>query len=695
MADLSNLSNEELMQYVNKTKTEPKQESVKAPVYDLSKLSNEDLVKLVDETSPAKKAYELNNKITETVAAPLSAVGNTYDRFITSPTRAAIGAVQEGNNPFKAFGKQFGEDPNQAPSGKQIATKAGLSTNENMIFPFKGPNAENIKVSPAGSAGFGIDVVADPTNFIPIKTIAGVAGRAVGEGAVLAGKAAIGAADLATGSRVFSTAADAAKNIGKSAKLAVTDLFNPKIASDFAEMSSIAVKNGLDPKILPEAIEFGRDSFITKAASHKMVGPLGQEELAKFNASLDATKSATENQIATVANGPVLSKQEAGGYIRQAFDEGVDNFFNKVEVTHDKIIKDYPGLTLTTGYAAGDTHIDKLNSVLNDIEKFAKRRVQSGFTDLQEAQGRRLLKSVEAIRSTNGSYADTVEALRNIGEAAFKSQNTAAAIPADISKMRDLYGALNDALISTVRTNVSPELANELFLSNKEMSQFIGQKNPLAKVIGNPSLSDEAVFRTLVENGDSNKIQALHQVLGSEKMQPVKAAWMNSLIKRDLNEGFSFQPIAGALQNKKIVFENLLSPEEISNFRDIVRLGLSHGNVPSIPGAGASGVFNDIVGAVKSGLGNDAFLQASKERAREAELSKQSTSLRPPLTSSNGDFTPIFSEGYKQFIPQSTEFSDLVKLGLKRPAKAAQVINSQDQGKIQQQNAFQRRLQQK
>lgn len=677
MADLSKYSDDELAKLA---KVAPSAKDSPAPSgHDFSQYSDEQLIKMLDR-SPADDTMEKAKALGSAALKPVVAAGRFVDSYTGAPTRAAIGAIQEGKNPFRAFGQQFGSDPDAAPTGKQIAAKAGLSTEGSISVPLKGLTGENYKVSPAGIAGFGIDVVADPTNFVPMGAIAK-------GGARLVGKTAATAANFVPGGKLATTAIDATKESLKGAKLAVNDLLNPRMAPDFEEMSAIAARNGIDAKSLPEAIEFGQNSVITRAARNKAEGPLGQESLERFNNVLLETRDATERQIANIAQGPVLSKQEAGAYIRRAFDEGVDDFFSKVEVTHSKIVKDYPGLKLTTGLASQDEHVAKLNSALNGIEKFAKGRISRGISGLQEEQGRRLLKAVDAIRATNGSYKQTVEALRDIGEAAFKSQNTMAAIPADVERLRDLYGVINDALIDTVRKNVSPDVANELWLANKEMSSFIGNKNPLAQVIGNRNLSDEAVFRALVENGDSNKLQSLRIVLGDQRLGPVKGAWLDSLIKRDLDQSFTFKPIIGSMRNKRVVLDNLFEPNELKDFIDVVRLGDRYGNpILSTSGTGASNAFRDIYEGFKGGITNDAFIETAKRRAREAaiggQLSGQSIQLpSAALKGSRGDMLGGLlgpSRGR-----------------LERSAKTSQVISSQDEERKARQNAFERRLQKK
>lgn len=85
-----------------------------------------------------------------------------------APTRAAFHAAQKGQPVAEAFGEQFGADPAFAPTGKQIATTAGVSDEPAFKLPVIG------EVSPAGAAGLGLEMVLDPSVFIGAGTAKGM-----------------------------------------------------------------------------------------------------------------------------------------------------------------------------------------------------------------------------------------------------------------------------------------------------------------------------------------------------------------------------------------------------------------------------------------------------------------------------------------------------------------------------------------
>lgn len=143
----------------------------------------------------------------------VGAAGEFIDKYTGAPTRAAIGAVQEGEGlggAAEAFGEQFGEDPGLAPTGEDIAKRAGLS--DEALAPGVSPTEAGIQAlqsggsmgdaamaignrfleapwsahpatqlaaqsSPAEIAGLGIDIAADPTNVVPVGPLAKVAAK--------------------------------------------------------------------------------------------------------------------------------------------------------------------------------------------------------------------------------------------------------------------------------------------------------------------------------------------------------------------------------------------------------------------------------------------------------------------------------------------------------------------------------------
>src|SRR6185312_3328327 len=152
---------------------------------------------VADESSPG-----LISQIGSAVASGANRIGNAVDSYTGAPTRAAISAAMSGQNPISAFGSQFGADPSTAPTGKDIAAKAGLSTssilspqNQKMLAAMAkgspigfvanavapGSVEKATGASPAGIVGAGIDIGANPINYVPVGDVVEGASNVAGD----------------------------------------------------------------------------------------------------------------------------------------------------------------------------------------------------------------------------------------------------------------------------------------------------------------------------------------------------------------------------------------------------------------------------------------------------------------------------------------------------------------------------------
>lgn len=606
----------------------------------------------------------------ESAMGAIASAADAVDSYTGAPARAAIGALQDGKNPITAGMDAFGADPKTVPTGKQIAAKAGLNTEESIALPtvkalrkaltfqLKPEEMNNdpelgTKVSPAGMAGVGIELLADPTNLIP--GAAALKGTKVGAKALAKGANAAGDVAKAAGQTV--KALPGAQTAGTAGKMAVDGvsntasalkkMFTPTQAPDYKELLDVARKNNIDPKLLPESVEFGEASFISRAARNRAEGVLGETHLKKFEEGLDAVREATERKVHQISGGSAPSSVEAGELIRKGYDDGVSKLFDNVGMTHNKIVESIPGLKMSP------EAISKIDSKLNGIEKWAKGRAERGFTAAQREQAKQVIAAVNAVRSskvpektltkvTRGgkkgsewvtedlySYKRLVETLREIGDVAFKSQNVLADIPPDVSKFRDLYHAINEGLIDTVRHSAGAPVADELVASNKLITDFLGDKSTIAGVVGNRNMSPERVFTALVEHGDTAKIKALKRILPPETFKRLKGAFLASQIKRSADGGFTFKSLHNNLRNKKTVMAEILDGNEIAEFADLIRLGDRFGNpVLSTSGTGGSSLFRNITEGIRSGLESDTVIGTLKESARKRALNPPAKVLK-------------------------------------------------------------------
>lgn len=119
----------------------------------------------------------------------IAPIGEAIDQYGGgAATRSAISALQRGESGVDAFKQQYGEDPSLAPTGKQIVEEAGVTQRpikeflpegiNQFVDKYSGGAVKSFTELPVSSvAGFGVDVLADPTNLIPGKAVAGASSK--------------------------------------------------------------------------------------------------------------------------------------------------------------------------------------------------------------------------------------------------------------------------------------------------------------------------------------------------------------------------------------------------------------------------------------------------------------------------------------------------------------------------------------
>ena len=573
------------------------------------------------------------------------ATGQFIDKFTGAPTRAAIGELQQGiglpdptasvdeqlqaqgftiqdapqdrgllesiGETAKTFGKQFGADPTLAPSGKELVETAGVP--------------EGI---PSTVAGFLVDVAADPTNVIPVGAALKLAGKGIKGGSKLAVKGSAKAVDIATGARTTETLKGVSRSADNIINL-VKKRFNPKLADDFEEMTSIANKNSVDTKLLPEAIEFGNDTVVDRAGRALTEGPAGEERLKKFLTAKGQIDDALDVQIDVISKQRFVDRVDAGKHLLESYNKGIDRVFKDVDFTYKSIGSQVPGLELSEAASKA------MNIKLNKISRDAARMVRTGVTSSRRAQGKQLLEAVQKVKGSK-SYNQAVDQLQEIGNVAFKkTQQALGDVPVETKEMQKMYFALRDGLTSTVRSNLGDDIANGLQKNNKALSKLFSDNSVLAPVIGRKNISPEAVFKSLIENGDSKKLDALRSILTKEEIAPLKAAFVEGLIKRNADGEVLFASTIKSLQgNKKIkdVMRSLFdSPEELDEIRDLLRLGDRMGNpFLSTSATGSSNAFNRFFDEIKTEVTDEVILQKLKSKARRSSAPKVKPRISKP-----------------------------------------------------------------
>lgn len=115
-------------------------------------------------------------EVRQDAAEGLLGASRAVESVTAAPVRAGVRELQESGDfgaAIGAAGGQFGMAPEQAPTGKDIAAKAGISTEPAFSLPVIGD------VSPAGAAGLVAEMVLDPTALISFG--GGTASKAAGK----------------------------------------------------------------------------------------------------------------------------------------------------------------------------------------------------------------------------------------------------------------------------------------------------------------------------------------------------------------------------------------------------------------------------------------------------------------------------------------------------------------------------------
>lgn len=642
------------------------------------------------------ESYEEPGLLEQAGSAVIKA-GQFIDSYTGAPTRSGLRAMQKGENPLSAFAQAFGEDPALAPSGEEIALAQGVpgrtlvnTAQQKQSFDerFNPGLAAAIKQSggyqdqygnPAVVAGLGVDIAADPTNVLPGVALAKLAGRGARGGAKMVGEGVkAGGEALARTSKLGNAVVETAK----ATKKALDDVFSPKRAQDFQRWVEVASKNGIDPTALPESIEFGPGSVISRTARTVREGPVGQEDMLRFENALMQVDSAVDQRIANIGGGLPLNDVEAGQLIRKGFDDSVDELFNRVDFTYRGVIQQAPDAVITP------EAYKKISGQLNDLEGFANGLLEGAITKTEREQAKQLLRATQGVRTrfsavdpkagTFGTLKQLYEAMQPIGRHAFKKGGASLSdVPVDRKKFQDLYFTMREAFINSTAAQLGDDVAESLIDSNQQITMFLKDKEPIAKLLENSQLAPEKLFKSLISGGDTNKIAALKEILSPDQFSQLKGAYLEGLITRNSNETINFGALRTRLQKNQAILSVLFEPDEIRDFSELVLLGEKFGPaVLSTSGTGGSNIFRNMLEGIKSGATNRTTLGYMKEAARGRALA--------PVPYRDGAVIPFqAAQRQKSALPRRTTPEEV--------AKYLQIMSAQETAE-EKRSAAERRL---
>lgn len=249
-------------------------------------------------------SYFSNDKNKEKALKAAQAI----DSVTGAPTRAAIGRLQDGgslSDAGQAFSNQFAEPPEFAPTGKQIAQKAGIGeTTLKDVFPnltdeqignalssinpaFKlAQFAKPTEITASGAAGLGVDVAADWTNLLPVV---GQIKKGV-EATELGSKA------ISKAGQVFDKAGElASKGAGEVGKRAVSVVFGPDMTTINRYVGGRAeqIKNASSVEEIKNMIDSTMSGFFDEVDNAKLNQEQAKEAFKMVESKIrDATQDA-------------------------------------------------------------------------------------------------------------------------------------------------------------------------------------------------------------------------------------------------------------------------------------------------------------------------------------------------------------------------------------------------------------------
>ncbi len=142
-------------------------------IAEVKRLRQIEEIKNLRSQSPTTDEYanagsDLLRSAGQTALEGVGAVSSAVDRFTGAPIRAAVGAYQNDQPVGEAFANQFLKPAATAPTGKELAAKAGLSEEEFNTPLVANPfSHKKFKTSTAGLVGGTAEAVLDPTLLIP------------------------------------------------------------------------------------------------------------------------------------------------------------------------------------------------------------------------------------------------------------------------------------------------------------------------------------------------------------------------------------------------------------------------------------------------------------------------------------------------------------------------------------------------
>lgn len=580
---------------------------------------------------PAPEEKGLLQRAGESALGGIVAAGEFVDKYTGAPTRKVIGELQEGKGlgeSLSAGVSQFGADPRLAPTGQKIMQKAGVpDTKLSEIIPsIYSDTGEGIKLqrgglldpSASGAAGLAVDIVADPTNILPLGTIAkGVGTAAKGttkgllKGAALGAKGAALGADVVTGTKVGTRAIEGARAVGEAVGelgQSFKGLVRTSVSPKFQKNAAIATKHGIDPNLLPAQTKY--EGLLPRLEQAQAMGVAGDEIIEQNAKAFSQYDDAVDNVIQKI--GGAYDPVAAGEVIKDGYQKAVANLFEQNALRYSNLSKLSPNLR------ASPKAIEGLNKTLNGIEKKMKGYSVRGIAE-QKAMAKDVLSQIEAIRASKGNVKQLSEQIGEIGRIAY-SPKSSWKLPIDQDAFRDIYKGLKDTMEKTA-DDLSLDLGKQLRESNKNISEFLQNLEPIQKALDNKSVAPESLFRQLT--ADSKRLESLFNMVGPEEARALKGALMSSIVKTGMSDNVQIGKTINALKAAKPKLSKVFSPSELGELEELLELGKDMGPrlQASVPQTGVTGLFKDLKQRIPEAMIDKQVLKALKS-GNKAEIDR-------------------------------------------------------------------------
>lgn len=523
-------------------------------------------------------------------------VGEFVDSYTGAPTRSAIGELMTSKSPLKAAGAfvdQIGNDPARAPTGQQLARRAGVSdTALSDVAPslysdsgdetFKFKRGGLLDPTASGAVGLGVDILADPTNVVGFGAMA----KGAVKGAKLAGEGALKAAELGArgvgkavdilsatnrGTRVAEGLIGGTKDVADTISKTLDVSRNFKPLTTAPERLKTLEKYGIKADELPSGAIYGQRSVPAKLEKTLSEGLDASEYTEKWEKAREKLDLATQGSIQNASKAAPMLPTDAGDHIRSALTNSQKKLFDDTILTYQSSQK------LVPNNALSESAMNSIQTKLNGLEKWAKGEMLRG-TPAQRSAARSMLTTIQGARNAvgSGNYKQTVEVMSNIGRAAFGNDPKLLSRAApDAAKLKDLYHTMSDGVVSTLKENVSPDMAAQLVKDNERMTDFFKTKSALGPVL---DAEKDAARAFSASVATPERVKALKKLITPEDFNSVRASYLQDLVSVG-NDGVNYGTTLKNLKDPKNagVLREMFSHDELKDIKEILKTGIDIG----------------------------------------------------------------------------------------------------------------------